>query len=66
MQLIRLQKQDTTAARLGMEAALTTQLNSLFGDTSYLNGLSASVRAALLPALSTKSAEAGTEFEFVA
>lgn len=66
LRIIRLQQQDSTAARLGMEAVLTQQLNSMFQDTSYLQDLGKSVRAALLPAISLKGVEGGSEFEYIA
>lgn len=52
LQIIRVQQADTTAARLGMEANLTTYLNSMFSDSSYLNSTRGSVTSALYNALS--------------
>jgi hypothetical protein len=64
--LIRLQQADTTAARLGMEAALTKFLNEMFEDSSYLNkGNSQVVAGALIDASSTMTKEQSAEFEFI-
>lgn len=64
--LIRLQQADTTAARLGMEAALTKFLNSKYQDSSYLNkgGLADSVAASLIDAQATMNRDQGAAFEF--
>lgn len=63
--LIRLQQADTTAARMGMEAALTKFLNNMFQDTSYLNGLSDSVAAAIIDANSQLDRNSSAEFEYI-
>lgn len=63
--LIRLQQADTTAARLGMEARLTSFLNSMFEDNSYMGELSKSVSAAILDANSQLDRNASAEFEYV-
>lgn len=66
LRLIRLQQGDSTAARLGMEAALTKFLNNMFQDTSYLNGNnSQAVAGMLIDASSTMTKEQATAFEFV-
>ena len=36
IEITRIQRQDTTASRLGLEAYLTRMFNNYFGDTSYL------------------------------
>lgn len=64
LQLIRIQQADSTAARLGLESHLTKFLNSSFGDTSYLNGLSKTVSASLLGANSQLSRDESLAFEY--
>lgn len=65
MRLIRIQQSDSTAARMGMEAALTKILNSRFSDSSYLNGTSDTVAGNLLDASAQLSHQMAAEFEFV-
>lgn len=66
LRLIKLQQADSTAARLGMEAALTKTLNSVFSDSSYLtDNVYSSVRGALVEAESTMGRNMATEFEYV-
>ena len=64
LQLIRIQQADSTAARLGLEASLTTFLNSTFGDTSYLNGLSSRVSSTILGASSQLGKEESVAFDY--
>lgn len=63
LRLIRIQQQDSTAARLGMEAQLTSLLNSRFGDTSYLSDTASSIRSALLGSQSLMSTGESLAFE---
>ena len=65
MRLIRIQQSDSTAARMGMEDALTKILNSRFSDSSYLNGTSDTVAGNLLDASAQLSHQMAAEFEFV-
>lgn len=65
LRLIRLQQKDSTAHRLGMEAALTELFNKYFSDTSYLSQAFDQVSSALLEASSLLSAETAVEFEYV-
>ena len=64
MRIIRLQQADSTAARLGMEAALTKTFNQVFSDTSYLSDMYNSVTAAIVDSEATMSRERATEFEY--
>lgn len=64
LQLIRVQQADTTAARLGMEASLTSYLNSAYQTTEYLSDVSGSVKSALYEAVSQMSAQQGVAFEY--
>ena len=67
LRLIKLQQADSTAARLGMEAVLTKNLNSMFSDTSYLtDNISDGVTAALLDTESLMTHEDAVEFEYTA
>lgn len=58
LRTVRMQQQDSTQARLGMENALNKFLNSQYKDTSYLNGLSDQVSAALIEATATMTLNA--------
>ncbi len=65
LRLVRIQQQDTTAARLGMESALTTFLNSMYETTEYMKGVADSVRSNLQETMSLMSATdaVGLEYE---
>ena len=65
LNLIRLQGADSTAARMGMEAALTKSFNDMFKDTSYLSTTYDSVSQALHETIATMGRDAGVEFEYV-
>ena len=65
LRLIRLQQADSTAARLGMEAALTRTLNSVFTDTSYLSDMYDNISAAIVESEALMTRDAATEFEYV-
>lgn len=62
--LIRMQQQDSTAARLGMESALNAFLNNMYETTEYLSDLAASVRSSLEEAQALMNAAAASELEF--
>lgn len=64
LRLIKLQQEDSTAARLGLEASLTKLFNTQFQDTSYLGSTSQAVRAALLDASALLSTSDSIGFEF--
>ena len=67
LRIVRIQQEDSTAARLGIETALTKLLNNQYQDTSYLtSGISKQVSAALLEAESRMGRVVGTEFEYEA
>lgn len=63
LRLVRIQKQDTTAARLGMESALTAFLNNMYETTEYMNGIADQVRGNLAEALSLMQAENAVSLE---
>lgn len=62
--LIRLQQQDSTAARLGMESAMNAFLNNMYENTEYLGSLSSSVRGQLEEAQALMSTKQAVELEF--
>lgn len=63
--MVRLQQQDTTQARMGMEAQLTKYLNSTYEDSSYLNSLYDTVTGNLFEAESQLGRNASIELEYV-
>jgi len=62
--LIRIQQQDTTAGRLGMEAALNSFLNSMYQTTEYMTDLAKNIRSDLYEAEALSNAAEATEFEY--
>ena len=62
--IIRLQQADTTAARLGLEAGLTSFFNANFKDNSYLNNAFDTVSQNLIEATTQMTAEEGVAFEY--
>lgn len=64
LRLIRLQQADTTAARLGMEASLTSLFNNMFQDTSYLNNMYDTVSGAIIDANSQLTRDESLAFEY--
>lgn len=68
LRLIRIQQNDSTAARLGIEAALTKFFNNMYSDTTYLGqgGPADQVTAALLEASAQLTHQGAAEMEFVA
>ena len=65
LRIIRLQQQDSTASRLGLEVTMTKYLNSMFQNTEYLNQTYKQVSANILEATATMGTAAGVEFEYV-
>lgn len=65
LRLVKIQQEDTTKARLGMENVLTNFLNKQFQDSSYLTDrISANVTASLLEATSLYDAEKSMSLEY--
>ena len=62
--LIRLQQQDSTAARLGMESAMNAFLNNMYENTEYLGSISSNVRGQLEEAQALMSTKQAVELEF--
>lgn len=65
LSIVRIQQQDSTAARLGMEAELTRLFNYYFSDTSYLSDSFDSVQSALIDVSAALGAQASVEFEYM-
>lgn len=64
LRLIRIQQQDSTAGRLGMESALNTFLNSMYENTEYLKNVAAGVRNSLEEMQALMEGAAATEVEY--
>lgn len=64
LRLIRIQQEDSTAGRLGMESALTAFLNSMYENTEYLHQVASSVRSSLAEMESMMSGRTGAEVEY--
>ncbi len=64
LRLIRIQQQDTTAGRLGMESALNSFLNSMYETSEYLENVASSVRGSLEEMQALMEGAAATELEF--
>ena len=47
LRLVRIQQQDSTAGRLGMESMITSFLNNMYETTEYLSDIASSVRGSL-------------------
>jgi hypothetical protein len=63
-QLVRIQQQDSTAARLGMESALNQFLNNMYETTEYMTEVMSNIRSSLYEAEALMSKEAATEFDY--
>ena len=64
LKLVRIQQADTTAARLGMESALTAFLNNMYETTEYMTEAADSIRASIYEASALMTAEEATDFEY--
>lgn len=62
--LIRIQKEDTTAGRLGMESALTAFLNNMYESTEYLQSVAKSVQGNIEEAMSLMGGANAAAFEY--
>ena len=63
LRLVRIQEQDTTAGRLGMESALTAFLNNMYQTTEYMEGIAKTVKGNLEEAMSLMTGENALSFE---
>lgn len=64
LKLVRIQQADTTAARLGMESALTAFLNEMYETTEYMQQMADTVRQNIYEASALMGAKEATAFEF--
>lgn len=63
--LIKLNREDSTQAYLGMEAALTEFLNTAYMDSSYMSSsLNSSVSSAIMESVALLGTQMGAEFQF--
>lgn len=64
LRMVRIQQEDTTAGRLGMEAALNAFLNNMYETTEYLSDVASSVRSSLEEMEALMSGAQATEIEY--
>lgn len=64
LRLIRIQQEDTTAGRLGMESALNSFLNNMYENTEYLKQVASGVRTSLEEMQALMTGAAATEVEY--
>ena len=64
LRLVRIQQQDSTAGRLGMEAALNEFLNNMYENTEYLKTVASGVRTSLEEMQALMEGAAATEVEY--
>ena len=64
LRLVRIQQQDTTAARLGMESALTSFLNNMYETTEYMQSVAKSVRNSLQEAEALMGSKSAAALEY--
>lgn len=62
--LIRLQQEDSTAARLGMESAMTAFLNDMYQTSEYMSSIMQSMKDQLVEAESLMGKEDAVAFEY--
>ena len=64
LRLIRIQQADSTAARLGMESALTAFLNNMYETTEYMTDAMNSIKSSLLEAEALMGTKSAAAFEY--
>nr|DAD82758.1 MAG TPA: hypothetical protein [Siphoviridae sp. ctrpg19] len=64
LQIIRLQREDSTIYRLGAEAELTKYFNERFQDSSYMSDLYDTVSQTILGGVSQLGTAGGAEYEY--
>lgn len=64
LRLMKIQDENTTAARLGMEASLNELLNQMYETTEYLSNLASTVRSQLEEAQALMGGTEAVEFEY--
>jgi hypothetical protein len=64
LRLVRIQQEDSTAGRLGMESALNAFLNEMYETSEYLSDVASSVRGSLQEMEALMSGAEATEVEY--
>lgn len=64
LRLVRIQQQDSTAARLGMESALTSFLNNMYETTEYMSSIMEGIQSSLEEAEALMNKEQSVQFEY--
>ena len=64
LRLVRIQEQDTTASRLGMEAALNSFLNNMYETTEYMGAIAEGVKTNLEESMALMSAKSAVGYEY--
>ena len=64
LQIIRLQREDSTIYRLGAEAELTSYFNERFKDSSYMSDLYDTVSQTILGSVAQLGTAGGAEYEY--
>ena len=64
LRLVRIQQEDTTASRLGMEAALNSFLNNMYETSEYMSSMADSVKASLEESMSLMSGKSAIGYEY--
>lgn len=64
LRMVRIQQEDTTAGRLGMESALTAFLNNMYETTEYMTNIAASIKGSLEESMALMSGKEAVEFEY--
>ena len=59
-----MQQEDTTAARLGMESALTSFLNNMYETTEYMGSIASGVKANLEESMALMAAKDAVGYEY--
>lgn len=62
--LVRIQQDDSTAARLGMESALNEFLNNMYETTEYMSSVMSGIRSSLEEAEALMTKESATSFDY--
>ena len=64
LRLVRIQQEDSTAGRLGMESALNSFLNNMYENTEYLKTVAEGVRSSLQEMEALMTGAEATEVEY--
>jgi hypothetical protein len=64
LRLVRIQQEDSTAGRLGMESALNAFLNEMYETSEYLSDVAGSVKSSLEEMEALMAGAAATEVEY--